>query len=120
MRATLAWSYELLSSAEQALFRRLSVFVGSWRLAAAEQVVQAAGALDLDVQEGLASLLDKSLLRQERGSDGETRFRLLYIVREFGQEQLAVAGELAATHTAHAASFLALAEEAEPHLLLPI
>jgi len=117
MRTTIAWSYELLSPAEQALFRRLSVFVNGWRLAAAEQVYQAAGALDLDLLEGLASLLDKSLLRQEPGSDGEPRFGMLYVLREFGLEQLEEAEELAATRAAHAAAFLALAEEAEPHLL---
>jgi predicted ATPase/DNA-binding XRE family transcriptional regulator len=77
MRATLTWSYELLTSAEQALFRRLAVFVGSWDLSAAEQVCQAAGALEVDVLEGLASLLDKSLLRKEPGGDGEPRFGML-------------------------------------------
>jgi predicted ATPase/transcriptional regulator with XRE-family HTH domain len=117
MRTTIAWSYELLSPAEQALFRRLAVFVNSWRLVVAEQVCQAAGLLDLDLLEGLASLLDKSLLHQEPGSDGEPRFGLLSVLREFGLEQLEEAGELTATRAAHAAAFLALAEEAEPHLL---
>jgi predicted ATPase/DNA-binding CsgD family transcriptional regulator/transcriptional regulator with XRE-family HTH domain len=117
MRATLAWSHELLSPAEQALFRRLAVFVGGWRLAAAEQVCQAAGALDLNLLEGLTSLLDKSLLQKEPASNGEPRFGLLAVLREFGLEHLEEAGELAATRAAHAAAFLALAEEAEPHLL---
>ncbi len=116
MRTTIAWSYELLSPAERALFRRLAVFVHGWRLAAAEQVCQAAGALDLDLVEGLASLLDKSLLHQEPESDGEPRFGMLSVLREFGLEQME-AGELAATRAAHAAAFLGLAEEAEPHLL---
>ena len=117
MRATIAWSYELLTPADQALFRRLAVFVGGWRLAAAEQVCQAAGALELDLLEGLTSLLDKSLLIQEPGGDGEPRFGMLSVLREFGLEQLETAGELDATRTAHAAAFVALAEEAEPHLL---
>lgn len=117
MRTTIAWSYELLSPAEQALFRRLAVFVNSWRLEVAEQVCQAAGPLGLDLLEGLASLLDKSLLHQEPGSDGEPRFGLLSVVREFGLEQLEEAGELTATRAAYAAACLALAEEAEPHLL---
>ena len=116
MRATIAWSYELLTPAEQALFRRLAVFVGGWRLSSAEQVCQAAGALELELLEGLASLLDKSLLQKEPGSDGEPRFWLLLVLREFGLEQLEEAGEVAATRTAHAAHFLGLAEEAEPHL----
>ncbi len=117
MRTTIAWSYELLSPAEQALFRRLAVFTNSWRLAEAEPVCQAAGPLDLAPLEGLASLLDKSLLYQEPGSDGEPRFGQLSVLREFGLEQLEEAGELTATRAAHAAAFLALAEEAEPHLL---
>ena len=117
MHATMAWSYELLAPAEQALLRRLAVFVGGWDLSAAEPVCQAAGALEVDLLEGLTSLLDKSLLRQEPGSDGEPRFGMLAVVREFGLEQLEAAGELAVTRAAHAAYFLALAEEAEPHLL---
>ncbi len=117
MRTTIAWSYELLSSSEQALFRRLSVFVNSWRLTVAEQVCQAAGLLDLDLLEGLSSLLDKSLLHQEPGSDGEPRFRMLSVLREFGLEQLEEAGELTVTCASHAAAFLSLAEEAETHLL---
>src|SRR5216683_1637919 len=76
MRATIAWSYELLSPAEQALFRRLAVFAGGWTLEAAEQVCLEAGASKLDMLEGLSSLLDKSLLNQEHESPGETRFRM--------------------------------------------
>jgi len=113
MQSTITWSYELLTPAEQALFRRLAVFVNGWTLTAAEQICPAAGALELDVLEGLASLLDKSLLRQEQTSEGETRFRMLYVLREFGLEQLEAAEELAATSQAHAAYHLVLAEEAQ-------
>jgi predicted ATPase/DNA-binding CsgD family transcriptional regulator len=116
MHATIAWSYELLSSAEQALFRRLAVFAGGWTLEAAECVCSAAGALELDVLEGLSSLLDKSLLRQEQAVEGKTRFQMLYVLREFGLERLEAEGELAATREAHATFFLSLAEEAEPLL----
>jgi tetratricopeptide (TPR) repeat protein len=90
--------------------------VNDWSLSAAEQVCAAAGALDLDVLEGLAGLLDKSLLLQEVGSDGEVRYRLLYVLREFGLERLEEAGELATTREAHAAYYLALAEETEPQM----
>ncbi len=113
MRATIQWSYDLLTSAEQALFRRMAVFVGGWTLAAAEAVCQAAGGLDLELLKGLSSLLDKSLLRQVQTSEGEIRFRMLYVLREFGLEQLEATDELAATCAAHAAFFLALAEEAD-------
>jgi len=116
MRTTIAWSYELLSPAEQALFRRLAVFVGGWTLEAAEQVCLGAGALELDMLEGLSSLLDKSLLRQEHGSNGEVRFRMLYVLREFGLEQLDAEGEGTTTREAHATYYLALAEKANPQL----
>jgi predicted ATPase/class 3 adenylate cyclase len=116
MQATIAWSYELLTPAEQALFRRLSVFVGGWTLSAAEQVCPVAEALDLDVLEGLAALLDKSLLRQEEDSSGERRYRLFSVLREFGLERMQAEGELVATREAHAAYYLALAEEAEPQV----
>ncbi len=116
MRATIAWSYELLSPAEQALFRRLAVFAGGWTLEAAEQVCLEAGVSKLDMLEGLSSLLDKSLLNQEHEGPGEPRFRMLYVLREFGLEQLDAQGEGTATREAHAAYYLALAEEANPQL----
>jgi len=116
MRATIAWSYELLSPAEQALFRRLAVCAGGWTLEAAEQVCLEAGASKLDMLEGLSSLLDKSLLNQEHESPGETRFRMLYVLREFGLEQLDAEGEGTATREAHAAYYLRLSEEANSQL----
>jgi len=90
--------------------------VGGWTLEAAEQVCLAAGALELDMLEGLSSLLDKSLLRQEHSSNGEVRFRMLYVLGEFGREQLDAAREGTTTREAHAAYYLALAEEAQPQL----
>jgi predicted ATPase len=116
MEATMAWSYELLTPAEQALFRRLAVFVGGWTLEAARQVCPAAGEVGLDLVEGLGSLLDKSLLLRKPDSDGEMRSRLLYVLREFGAAQLAETGELEATREAHATFFLALAEQANSQL----
>lgn len=114
MRATIAWSYELLSPDERALFRRLAVFMGGWTLEAAEQVCLAAGALKLDMLEGLSSLLDKSLVSQEPASNGETRFRMLYVLREFGLEHLDVEGEATTTREAHAAYYLSLVEKTYP------
>lgn len=117
MRATVAWSYNLLSPTERALFRRMSVFAGGWTLDAMEQVCLGAGAVelgDLDVLDGLRSLLDKSLVGRERGqgSEGEARFSMLYALREFGLEQLEAEGEGPATREAHALYYLALVEEA--------
>ncbi len=102
LRAAIDWSYDLISPEEQELFRRLSVFVGGFDLAAAEAV---AGA-DLDL---LTSLVDKSLLRHRDG-----RFRMLETVRQYAQELLEAAGEEDATRRRHAEHFLALAEELEP------
>lgn len=116
LRGAIAWSYELLSPEEQYLFRRLAVFVDGWDWQAAEEVCMAAGTLEGDVLEGLASLVDKSLLRQEEQAEGETRFWMLQTLREFGLERLAAAGELEVTRLAHAQYYLRLAEEAAPYL----
>ena len=119
MRAAIAWSYDLLSAKEQTLFRRLAVFVDGCTLEAAAQVSEAVGEPADDLLEILLSLVDKSLLRQmeqEAGEESEPRFSMLQVLREFGLECLANAGELAATRTAHAMYYVARAEEAEPHL----
>ncbi len=117
LRAAIAWSYELLSPQERQLFRRLAVFVDGWDWQAAEQVCTAAGALAGDIVEGLESLVDKSLLRQDGQDDGEPRWWMLQTLREFGLEVLTSAGEAEATRQAHAEYYLTLAEEAEPTLL---
>src|SRR5438876_8053582 len=116
LRGALAWSYDLLSPEEQKLFRHLAVFVDGWSLEAAEALCEAAGGLAEDMLEGMASLVDKSLLRQEEQAAGETRFWMLQTLREFGLEQLARSGELEATRQAHAEYYLRLAEEVKPSL----
>ena len=116
LRAAIAWSYDLLPLAEQTLFRRLAVFVDGWTWEAAETICQAAGPLTYDILDGLASLVDQSLVRQEEQAEGEARFSMLQVLREFGLERLTETGELEATRTAHATYYLALAEEAEPLL----
>jgi predicted ATPase/class 3 adenylate cyclase len=115
MRNTIAWSHDLLSSDEQVLFRRLAVFPGGCTIEAAEAVAAGAGALD--VFGGIASLVDKSLLRQEEGSGGEPRFRMLETVREYGQERLDATREIDETHRRLADWCLSLAEEAQPDFL---
>jgi predicted ATPase/DNA-binding CsgD family transcriptional regulator len=116
LRNTIAWSYQLLDAAEQGLFRRLSVFVGGCTLEAVETVCgeqdDGAGWL-LD---GVSSLLDKSLLQQTGQEGVEARLMLLETIQEFGLECLESCGELEATRTAHAEYYLALAEQAAPHL----
>jgi ATP/maltotriose-dependent transcriptional regulator MalT/class 3 adenylate cyclase len=116
LRAALAWSYELLASQEQQLFRRLSVFVDGCTWEAAEQVCLAAGRLEGNILEGLLALVDKSLLRQEEQAGGEPRFGMLQLLREFGLECLQRAGETEVTQEAHAVYYLRLAEEANSHL----
>jgi predicted ATPase/DNA-binding winged helix-turn-helix (wHTH) protein len=116
MSGTIAWSYDLLTEAEQRLFRRLSVFVGGATLAAAEAVCNPTGDLGLDVHDGVASLVDNSLLRQLEQAGGEPRFVMLETIREYGLERLKESGELAAIQQQHAHYFLRLAEEADPEL----
>ncbi|MGH2604646.1 MAG: ATP-binding protein, partial [Dehalococcoidia bacterium] len=116
MRNAIAWSYDLLDANEQQLFRRLSLFSGSFTLQAAEALGAAEHDLDLDVLEGVASLVKKSLLRPGEPSDGEALFTMLETIREFGLEQLAARGETAEFSRRHAAWYLALAERVEPDL----
>jgi predicted ATPase len=104
LRATIEWSYELLSKDEKALFARLSVFAGGFTLGVAEDV----GEADLDT---LQSLVDKSLLRLT----GE-RFWMLETIRQYSAERLEASGTAAQLRHRHAEYFLALVEEAEPHL----
>src|SRR6266849_2203737 len=116
LRGAIAWSYNLLAPEEQKLFRRLSVFVDGCMWEAAEVVCRAAGELETDILDGLLSLMDKSLLQQETREDGEPRFRMLQMLREFGLECLTNTGETEVTQQAHAEYYLTLAEEAEPQL----
>ncbi|HUW17574.1 MAG TPA: adenylate/guanylate cyclase domain-containing protein, partial [Actinomycetes bacterium] len=104
LRATIEWSYDLLPEAERGLFERLSVFAGGCTLEAVKQVADA----DLDT---LQALVDKSLLRHT----GE-RFSMLETIREYAGERLEVSGQGNPLRDRHAEHFLALVEEAEPHL----
>src|SRR5260221_9335365 len=111
LRAAIDWSYDLLSPAEQRLFRRLSVFVGGCDLEGVEAVCDAKGDLDLDLLDGMTSMVDKSLAQQMEQSHGESRFVMLESIREYALEKLAASGEEALTRRAHAAYCLVLAEE---------
>ncbi len=115
LRTAIGWSYSLLQSGEQALFRRLSVFIGGWSAEAAKAVCLSDGDPATDVIEVLNSLLDQSLILQADDSDGEARFRLLETIREFGLEQLGARGERAEMHR-HATYFLGMAEGANAKL----
>jgi predicted ATPase len=117
LRTTIDWSYQLLDPAEQRLFARLGVFVGGWTLEAAEAVCTVEGVLGSDVLDGLAALVDQSLVRQEEGMDGAPRFTMLETIREYALERLDESGEVEALQRRHADYCLALAEQAEPALL---
>jgi len=113
LRGAIAWSYDLLAVGEETLFRRLGLFAGGFSLEAAEAVCDR-GDLDLDVLDGLASLVDKSLVRTDELRE---RFSMLETIREFALETLEESGEGEDLRRAHAEFFRALAEEAEPHLV---
>ena len=112
MRDAVAWSYDLLSTEERALFRRLSVFVGGFDLEAAEAVAGEGEGQGIDPLGGVAALVDHSLVRPAESADGEPRFELLETIRAYGLERLAESGEEQQFRNAHTAHFLAMASEA--------
>ncbi len=120
LRATIDWSYNLLTPAEQTFFQRLSVFVGGMSLEAAGDVAMvdadadapardASDALDL-----LSALVDKGLVQPMGDADGEPRFRLLETIREYAAGRLVESGEADGIRRRHADLYLALAEGARP------
>jgi predicted ATPase/serine/threonine protein kinase len=111
LRNTVDWSYGLLNGTEQTLFRRLSVFTGGCTLEGVEAVCDTKGDLGLDVLDGMASMLDKSLAQQVEQVDNETRFFMLSTIREYALERLVDSEDEFATRRAHAAYYLVLAEE---------
>jgi predicted ATPase/class 3 adenylate cyclase len=115
LRNAIAWSYDLLDENEQKLFQRISVFVGGCTLEAVEEVAGDHPA-HVSILDRLGSLLDKSLLREVEGANGEPRFMILETLREFGLEQLEASGERDKIQHRHANFFLALAEQAEARL----
>jgi predicted ATPase/transcriptional regulator with XRE-family HTH domain len=129
MRDIVAWSYDLLTTEEQALFRSLAVFAGGCTLEAAEAIGgetarrrdgndDSPATLPPSVLDGIASLVDKNLLRQVDGPGGQARFLMFETIREFGLERLAADGEEVATRRRHAAWCLKLAEEGDLLLLV--
>jgi predicted ATPase/DNA-binding CsgD family transcriptional regulator len=115
MRNAIAWSYELLEPDEQLLFQSLSVFAGGFTLEAAESVINGLG-LPIDTLDGVASLVDSSLLREIDLPDDERRFLMLATIREYGLEQLATSHMEEIARRRHAEWCVSLAERAEPEL----
>lgn len=113
LTATLQWSFDLLDTPEQTLFRRVSVFAGGWTLDAAEAVASDADVPD--VLTALTSLADKNLIVVQTDAS-EPRFRMLETAREFALGLLEASGEAEAVRRRHAEYFATMAEEAEPQL----
>lgn len=125
LRNTIAWSYNLLSSEEQQLFRTLSVFVGGCTLEAIKAVVGNQAIVNrvqasLDSQHWLlnsvAALVNKNLLKQVAPDNSEPRYAMLDTIREYGLERLEDSGEVEVTQRTHLAYYLALAEEGDEKL----
>ncbi len=117
MRGAIAWSYDLLNEKEKKLLNRLGVFAGGFTLDGAEEIGNAKKDLNLDILDAVTSLADKSLLSQREQADGEPRFRMLEVVREFALEALMTSGEADDIKHRHAGFMVALSEEAEQKLL---
>jgi len=119
LRAALDWSHGLLTPLQQTVFRRLGVFVGSFALEAAQQVVADESIDEWAVLDALGSLVDKSLVVAEARTTAEPRYRLLETMRQYALEQLESAADSDATRTRHLDVFVALAEQARSELLGP-
>jgi predicted ATPase/class 3 adenylate cyclase len=113
LREAIAWSYDLLPDEERRLHARLSVFMGGCTVEVAERVADPDGELGIDVLEGIASLVDRSLLRESEDDEGEPRFSMLATIREYAREHLAEIGEEDELLRHHAQEFARFAEEAD-------
>jgi non-specific serine/threonine protein kinase len=116
LESAIGWSHDLLSSEDRALFQNLGVFVGGFDLEAAEAVLGRIASHSVDVLEGLASLVDKSLIQVTGQGEDIVRYSLLESVREYAREQMEDDSDLDAARRAHAFCFLDLAERADPNL----
>lgn len=116
LRSTIAWSYDLLSSGEQMLFGQLGIFVSGFTFDAVTEICRDVGDGSFDVLDGLACLVDHSLVQPELHSAGERRFRLLETIRDYAQEQLVARSEVDLLRERHARYYVRLAEQAESEL----
>jgi predicted ATPase/class 3 adenylate cyclase len=117
MHDAIAWSYDLLEAPERRLFARLSVFPGGCSLEAAQAVCEP-GDLGLPILDGLAALVEKSLIRPIETADAQPRFGMLETILEYADGRLREEFDFEATYRRLADFQLAFAEEAEPHLTL--
>ena len=113
---TIKWSYDLLSPAEQWVFRHMAVFAGGCTLEAIERLCRLSAREEINVVTVLKSLVDRSLIQQNSREEAYPSFTMLETLREFGIDCLRGSGEWEASQQAHAEYYLALLEKAEPHL----
>jgi len=116
LRALFDWSYGLLTEPEKTLLHRLTLLAGGWTLEAAEAICSGGDVEDWEVLDLLTSLVDKSLVVAEI-EESSTRYHMLETVRQYGRDKLRELGEEEEYRDRHRDWFLALAEDAEPHLL---
>jgi len=116
LKALIDWSYNLLPIVEQTLFRRLSVFMGGWDLAAAEAVGAGDGIEDWEVLDLMAQLESKSLILVEPIENGHNRYRMLETFRQYAHNRLIEVNEQTRLEKQHLEYFMYLVEEAEPRL----
>jgi predicted ATPase/DNA-binding SARP family transcriptional activator len=117
LRATIDWSFDLLTEPERILFRRLAIFAGGFTLDAAEAVCSQGELKRHDVLDVLGRLVDKSLvIVEQESSTGETHYRLLETIRQYALEKLVEMGEAPAIRDQHLGYYLALAEKSEPYI----
>ncbi|HEX6036361.1 MAG TPA: tetratricopeptide repeat protein, partial [Anaerolineales bacterium] len=119
LRALIDWSYDLLSEQERALFRRLSIFAGSWTLDAAERICAGGEVEQGDIMDLLAQLINKSLVLVDAAPKTETRYRLLGTIRQYAQEKLLGSAGNEDLQSSFLDYFLELVEQAEPELRSP-
>jgi predicted ATPase/class 3 adenylate cyclase len=119
LSAAIDWSYDLLNDGEKQLFRRLAVFQGGRTLEAIELVCSADNSLQIDVLDGIESLVSKSLLRQREADGEEQRFLMLETIHEYARQRLNESGETENLQNEHLSYYLRLAEQAEPELRGP-
>ena len=111
LRATVDWSYQLLTEPERTLLRRLAVFASGWTLEAAEAICSGDGIDERVLLDLLAALVGKSLVQMEE-KDGEARYRLLETVREYAWEKLRESEDESVVRRRHLEWFLSLAQRA--------
>lgn len=119
LRSAIGWSFDLLRPPEQQLFRRLGVFIGGFTIEAVEAVCDPEGDLELDILDGMGSLVDASLVRRDQTVGGEPRFGMLETIREYAVERLEESVDVTALRRRHADYFTAWAQSAEPELRGP-